>query len=168
MSGLGSIRDKNRQHGFTLLEILVALCILGILATSVTLSLPDPVASAQREVLQTWQRQLAWTARQARAGGEVWAWELVDGKARILQRRDGHWQDVEDSQPELPRPLSGSAKLNLEQAEIDGLSSHRQLRIVFAGTPPIFRLQFAAPSEAGEQHWLLIGQANGMILLEPA
>lgn len=146
-------------RGFTLIEILVALVILGVLASSVVLALPDPAIEERRSSLHAWQAQAEHAALRAAAEARPWAWEIGPHGARLLSRGADGWQ------PALPPVLLPLAPgLAVTRLEIDGQPRPLGSRIVFAGTPPLFAIHIAGPSEG----WRLAGAANGLIALEPA
>lgn len=160
--GVSTLRQHPRaavaykQRGFTLLEILVALVIISVLASSVSLALPNSEAAERRASALAWQQQAQWAARQAYARGEDWAWEIRPGEARLLKWQDGHWLPAEERQA---APLALAPGVSVSRLEVDGQVLGDQGRIVFGTVPPIFRLQW----QAGSQQWQLLGQANGQI-----
>ncbi len=149
-------RSEHRQAGFTLVEILVALVVLGVLATSVVLTLPDPKEAAQRSSVLSWQRQLEEAALRAEAEARPWAWEITAEGSRLLSQRDGRWR----SSGEAAQPLAEG--LRLGALEIDGQPRPIHSRIVFAGAAPLFALELSA----AHRRWRITGLPNGRIVQE--
>lgn len=146
-------------RGFTLIEVLVAMAILAIMLTSVSLVLPDPADQARRDSLRSWQRQAETAALQAQRQARAWAWEVGPRSARLLQRAGGQWLPAEGA---LGTWLPLAEGLSVSALELDGQPLVAGQRIVFDGLPPIFALRITD----GQQQWQLSGQPSGLITLE--
>lgn len=153
------------QRGFSLLELLVALCIVGILASGVSLALPDPQARAREESLLAWRAELVYAARQARRNGEAHAWEWENGRTHTLIKQDGIWEKTE---PASLAPPPRQHDLLFSGGSVDGQPLGTRVRIVFTQSPPVFHLRFSTSAHGETRQWQLIGQANGVIRLAPA
>jgi len=143
-------------RGFTLIEILVVLILLGILATSVVPALPDSRLGAQRNSARAWQEQAESAARQASREARDWAWQVDAGTARLLVEHAGTWRPAE-----LPAAAL-AAGLALEGLEIDGRAQAPGSLIRFGATPPLFVVRLGD----GARHWQIAGQPSGLISLE--
>ena len=96
--GSGTARTHRRAAGFTLLEVLLVVTIIGILASVVILGATDVGrqrtirAEAERLVLAV---ELA--RDESRLRNAVWGLEVDDGAYRFLEYDDAgdEWQDVE-------------------------------------------------------------------------
>lgn len=143
-------------RGFTLIEILVVLILLGILATSVVPALPDSRLGAQRNSARAWQEQAESAARQASREARDWAWQVDAGTARLLVEHAGTWRPAE-----LPAAAL-AAGLALEGLEIDGHAQAPGSLIRFGATPPLFVVRLGD----GARHWQIAGQPSGLISLE--
>lgn len=159
--------SRRRTAGFTLIEILVVMVILGLLAVTVNLTLPDPSRQAGREAVVAWRRQADLGARLAAARATPIAWEIRAGQARLMEQHEQLWLP-------LPAPTADKAAQGLalpdgfaiQRLEIEGQAEAGDpgagRRIVFIpGQAPLFRLLIAG---AG-QHWRLEGLPNGRIEL---
>lgn len=145
-------------RGFTLIEILVVLILLGILATSVVPALPDSRLGAQRDSVRTWQEQAETAARLASHEARDWAWQVDAGTARLLVDKDGTWRPAE-----LQPPVQALAPgLSLESLEIEGRIQAPGSLIRFGATPPLFVVRLGD----GARHWQIAGQPSGLISLE--
>jgi general secretion pathway protein H len=84
---------RSAQQGFTLIELMVVLVILGLAAAAVVLVMPDPGGSVQEEA-----ERFAARAKAARDGAivEARAAALVVGPGgyAVSRRADGAWQPV--------------------------------------------------------------------------
>jgi len=145
-------------RGFTLIEILVVLILLGILATSVVPALPDSRLGAHRNSARAWQEQAETAARQASREARDWAWQVNNGTARLLVEKDATWRPAELQPPFLPL----AEGLALERLEIDGHAQAPGSLIRFGATPPLFVVRLGD----GARHWQIAGLPSGLISLE--
>jgi len=141
-------------RGFTLIELLVVLVILGVLSTTVALSVaPDPQRQVKLETqrlalvleaamleAQAGRRQLAWSA-DAEAYS-FWEAERSDLRERL-------WKPLTEDE-RFGRRRFG-AGLRLVSVEVDGQSLPPGALLAFQrGDPPLFRIALAGPG--GQTH----------------
>lgn len=115
-----------RTRGFTLLELLVVLTMVGVLATTVTLSLaPDTHRQLQDEAWR-FARVLEAASEQAEHGDPLALSWQPDGYRFQRQADDGQWQPLNDdpllsahnwpdgihaAQPQALLPLTGDGRI---------------------------------------------------------
>lgn len=165
-SRFGQARQAPRPgtaRGFTLVEILVVLIILSLLATTVSLSLPDMGRQDREAALEAWQRQAERTGLWAEARAATLAWQVSPREARILEVQEGEWVPSRESGGR-PLPLPGG--LNVTEVLVEGIArplGERSALMVFSGSnAPVFVLTLAGTGE----RWRLAGGPTGRVSLE--
>ncbi len=144
--------------GFTLIEILVAMLIVGILATSVVLTLPDTGLSQRRASVRGWKTMAETAALRAEARAQPYAWEISETQARLLILERNRWQVPEQAEAST---LALAEGLAVDHLENDGQRLPLGSRIVFSGTPPLFVIRIGGHGRS----WQLDGQPNGAIAM---
>lgn len=128
-----------RPRGFTLIEVLVVLLILGIALAGVSLSIDGFAARDTRMALERLRFTLEACAERAQLRGQPLAFELLaDGYRFSVQEANGKWVALDEppvfTERLLPAPLAW-AGLSTEE-DPNGTSQ----RIVFRSEPPRFQL----------------------------
>ena len=163
ISATGSSGPHGAEAGFTLLEILVALVIVGILAGAVVVTLPDEGLAGQRRAVEQLAAQAAWAGLQARGSGRDHAWGIDAGQGKVWQALPGAegsgvggWLPVGGTSqppPSLPQDLS------VQALEVEGMAMPVSGWVVFSAQPTLFVLHLRG---AGRQ-WLLEGGVSGLV-----
>ncbi len=88
-----SLHRRAREHGFTLVEMMVVLVILGLAAAAVVLVMPEPGGSVQAEA-----ERFAARAKAARDNAIVEARaaaiDVGSGGYVLSRRADGEWRET--------------------------------------------------------------------------
>lgn len=148
---------QRRQHGFSLIELMVVLLIVGVLAGSVSLGIEAARAGDAERAIARLQHGLEAAAERAEVRGRPLAVDFFgDGYRYSELGADGRWHPLEESPllvaGELPPPLR-----TLRLARPQGADEH--MRLVFGSRPPAFVLALANGSEGV----LLEGDPSGRV-----
>lgn len=149
---------SQRISGFTLIEILVALVIVGVLASSVVLTLPDTALAQRRASVHAWLAQAETAALRAEAQATPFAWQISERQAQLLVLEGDQWHAPAAS---IASPLALAEGLAVDHLENDGQRLPLGSRILFAGSPPLFVVKISGHG----RRWQLDGQPNGTITL---
>jgi type II secretion system protein H len=165
-------RRPGRWRGFTLIELLVVVAIVGILTTTVALTLPDtPQRSTTNEARRlaalletalteslTGRRLLAFSAH---ADGDGYDFFYADDP----MERPPRWLPLTDDAQLRARPLA--ADVRIATIELDGQPLPPGGLLIFRrGDPPLFRMALRTNKDAHLQPITLRSLANGKVLID--
>lgn len=146
------------QRGFTLIELVVVLAIIGIVAATVGIAAAGDDASVQS--VARLRRLLETALERADIGGAAVAVDLLPGAIRF-SRRDarGEWQPLPASDPLQPLSTLDDG-VRWAGLDIEGVAAPP--RLVLTGSPTTFVL--AVDTVAGRCR--LVGHTNGAVTTE--
>lgn len=85
--------QADRETGFTLVELLIVLVVMGLLSAAVVIAMPDPKGSVMAEAQRFAARAKA-AQDKAIIDGRAVAVRVTAAGYRFEQRRDGVWQPL--------------------------------------------------------------------------
>jgi len=106
------------QRGFTLLELMLTVLIIGLLAGSVSLALPDTAAQRLLRDARRLEAQIALAAEQAIFRNSDYGLLIEHHGYRFLRLEQNAWQEVEPGSRLRAAPLDSETELRLK---IDGV-----------------------------------------------
>jgi len=154
---LGGLRS---QAGFTLIEVMVVLVIMGVMATGISLGLDSLRGRDADQALRRLRLVLEATADRAAVRGRPIVIEfLPDGYRFSALDPDDNWRPLNDPPVFVEKTLPSG--LYWSGLRIDGQPEAATPRLQFGTQAPEYELRVATPS--GEAR--LIGKANGDVIL---
>jgi general secretion pathway protein H len=124
MRGSGSARAA----GFTLIEILVAMCIVGVLSAMLLYVATPGEATLARQEARRLAALLELALAEARASGQTIAWSPVPGGyAFFRQGASGEWLGFPDASPYRRRPLPAGTVLREVRLDAQPLGSGQRI-----------------------------------------
>lgn len=151
-----------RNKGFTLLELLVVLVIMGIMLGAVSLT----AMQGEKQILNTDAQRLSLLLQLIREEAIVrnrpTAFEATQQGYQFLELKDSKWSRIEDVDTLRPREFSFPAvRLNIEPND---RVAQNQLKIVF-GREPVSR-PFIIHMQVGESHVAIHADGVGHFTVE--
>ncbi len=148
------------MRGFTLLEMLVALVVAGIMLTVVTLNL---MPSAQ-SVLRDESRRLAFLlengAMASQAGGRSLAWSGSGNSYRFWNRtREGEWLRIERDDLLHPRTLPQDVRIG--EVSFDGRRMEPGALLMLS--PELASKRFKVELRSGDLNSGIVGDGLGKV-----
>ncbi len=140
--------NRHRQAGFTLVELMVVLVLIGLAAGAVLLTMP-PAKDGLDDAVTRLAARLEWAADHAVLSGEPVGLILGAQGYRFARYRLGQWQPVRDEPALAPASWPQGAMAWLEMADgallpVDEASAEVPLlRFDPTGMTPAFRLVLA-------------------------
>lgn len=161
-----AVASSYKEAGFTLVEILCVLALLGLTAGLVVLNLPKPAPPFRAEV-QSVTTLLNLAARQSVIDGKSRGVDISNGQLNILEY-DGEW--VSERQQDFMDVYG--LNLTVESQEID--LNAREKKQEKADLPPLIYFDatgnvtpFRLSLEGREESFTLAPDARGRIVMEP-
>lgn len=159
-----------RQRGFTLLEVLVVLVLIGIITTFAVLAIhtPDPQERITREARRM-QALITLAAQQAVLRSKNMGLTIGANHYGFLEQVDGRWKALNDPvlrERTLPKDIDLRLRTESDPTSTTlGKSSGTapQVLLLASGEMTPFELQFSADN--GKNYCQLTGQAMGALKL---
>ena len=156
-----------KEAGFTLVEVLCVLALLGLTAGLVVLNLPKPAPPFRGEV-QSVTTLLNLAARQSVIDGKSRGIDISTGRLDILEY-DGEW--VSDRQQDFQDVYNmalvvGGVEIDLKAREKKKEKSDLPPLIYFDATGNV--TPFSLSLEGREESFTLAPDVRGRIVMEPA
>ena len=153
-----------RRAGFTLIEILVAMCIVGVLSVVLVFAVTPSGATQARTEARRLAALLELALAEARASGQSIAWSPVpEGYAFFRKGDDGEWQGFPADSPYRRRSLPSGVSLGAVQIDAQPLRAGERIVI----TPYGLSGAIQATVAGGGASITLRGGALGRIMLDP-
>lgn len=152
------------QVGFTLVEILIVLVLLGIIVTSATLAMPG---RSEQDALTEARRLAAlveFAAEESRWTGTSLALQIDAAGYRFLRLDDDQrWQEIEQGNTLRARRLPGELSFGTFVLDSRIIEKRDETMPLARGHMPAFRLELVSSATTIE----IEGQPNGKIHVTP-
>lgn len=119
------MRARHSQTGFTLVEILIALAILGLATSVVVLNLPPSNQNVHREA-QRFAARLIAASHEAITTGEVIGLDIGNNQYSFLRFRDRGWSKLQ-GRVFSTWSLDNNINVNANILEAEGLSANNEI-----------------------------------------
>lgn len=166
----GALRPAGRRHGFTLIEILVVIVIIGVVAGAITLSAGGSGARELENAAERNRRLIELACERAvLSGRDIGFAPTPEGMRYGYYEREG-WRPVpEQGSDELrPRPWGEGIEVRAERdgellPSSDTLPDDPPFACLSSGELTPLRLEFSRPDRP--ERWRLEGALDGRISL---
>lgn len=144
--------------GFTLIEVMVVLVVMGVLATGIGVSLAALQGRDVERAIDRLRLVLEAASERAAVRGQPIAVEFLgDGYRFSVFDTDGRWRPLNDP-PVFTEKLLPEGVVR-RRLSIEGEDRNAEPRLVFGSASPEFRLSFDTASGPVE----LVGRATGVV-----
>ena len=142
--------------GFTLIELMVVIVLIGVLASMVHISLGDNTARHARQEADLLLRLMLGIRERAVLDVQEYGVQLQPEAYQLMRLEDGRWQPVE-ARVQLPHGLVLGLTLEGRDQPLAGRVETPQLLWLSSDESTAFRLHFDSPA----QRWLSI-ESDGL------
>jgi general secretion pathway protein H len=140
---------RSRRRGFTLIEVLVVIVILGLLAAAVSIKLAPDARQSLREEAVRLAAVLTHARDEAITTGAALAWQRTDTGYRFVQRApDRSWVAITDDPGLRPRSLPGGVRFTAIELAAGQPGAEPFILLSATGTHDPFRITLALGEHA--------------------
>jgi general secretion pathway protein H len=148
------------MRGFTLLEMLVALVVAGIMLTVVTLKLMPSAQSVLRDESKRLAFLLESGAMSSQAGGQSLAWSGSGNSYRFWKRsREGEWLRIE--RDDLLHPRTLPQDIHIGEVSFDGRRLEPGALLMLS--PELASKRFKVKLRSGNLNSGIVGDGLGKV-----
>jgi general secretion pathway protein H len=148
------------MRGFTLLEMLVALVVAGIMLTVVTLKLMPSAQSVLRDESKRLAFLLESGAMASQAGGQSLAWSGSGNSYRFWKRsREGEWLRIE--RDDLLHPRTLPQDIHIGEVSFDGRRLEPGALLMLS--PELASKRFKVKLRSGNLNSGIVGDGLGKV-----
>ncbi len=142
---------RSEQQGFTLLELMLVVLVLGLLVSTVQLAIPDQPDKQLKQLAARLQAQIHLAQQQAVFQNQDLALQFSVNQYAFYQLAANQWHAVDRNSKLKPMPITSSLQLELSvHGEAVDLTQSRGPQIIFLsdGQMSDFELQLTTTEQA--------------------
>lgn len=136
------------QQGFTLLELMLVVLVLGLLVSAIRLSVPDNPDQQARSLAQRLGAQLQLAQQQAVMKNQDLALQFGPDQYGFFQLDNNQWRPLADDSPlaptQLPQPLQFELEIAGQPVNLNA-SPEPQVLLLSDGQVTAFALTISSP-----------------------